>query len=103
MSSPSQQDIQQTLPALPRRSLDAADRVDEKYPDDRKSIEKSDPASVEGVEVSDGSDANRPIVPTRPPIVWNEGVGGFFKSFGARVKSIFDRRFVFSLLVSTSG
>ncbi|KAG8942705.1 hypothetical protein FRC04_003535 [Tulasnella sp. 424] len=63
-----------------------------------KSIEKADPTSVDGVEVSDGSHEGRAIPPTRPPIIWNEGFGTFFKSFGERWRSVFDRRLVLSLL-----
>ncbi|KAG9017167.1 hypothetical protein FRB90_001519 [Tulasnella sp. 427] len=95
MSSPSQQDIRQTLPALSH----GADPADARYPEDRKSIEKVDPGAVD-VSNSDGSESQtRAITPVhRPPVIWNEGFGTFYQTLGARLKSIFDRRLVLSLL-----
>lgn len=68
----------------------------------RGSLEK-DAKSREGGEEAvqaDGACANNSKTNLlRPPIVWNDGLCGFWESFVDRLQSVFSRRMVLSLLV----
>lgn len=87
--SPSQNDIHQAVDEIPVLSR-------------TESIGEDDKMSKAGVEESraSASAVSREHVPQmRPPVVWSQGWGTFKQTLGDRLKSVFSRRLVLSLLV----
>lgn len=100
-------EVQQAIPVLDNDSYGLDDKNEPSMEKDDVSTKDLGPTSNDhnrGLgflgphhSKSIGNDDNVKIL--RPPIVWDEGMAGFLDSFGKRLRSVFSRRMVLSLLV----